>query len=188
LRSDTERVPWRRDIDEFARWCNGRTGFPLIDAALRQLQQTGWMHNRLRMVTAMFLSKYLLLDWRWGERYFMEHLIDGDLAANNGGWQWSASTGTDAVPYFRLLSPLRQAERFDSDASFCKKFLPELRELPAKIILQPGHPLLLATGYPAPMVDLKFARNRALNAFSQSASAMPIDSVASDAVQREMAV
>jgi deoxyribodipyrimidine photo-lyase len=188
LRSDTERVPWRRDIDEFARWCNGRTGFPLIDAALRQLQQTGWMHNRLRMVTAMFLSKYLLLDWRWGERYFMEHLIDGDLAANNGGWQWSASTGTDAVPYFRLLSPLRQAERFDSDASFCKKFLPELRELPAKIILQPGHPLLLATGYPAPMVDLKFARNRALNAFSQSASAMPIDSAASDAVQREMAV
>jgi deoxyribodipyrimidine photo-lyase len=168
LRRETEHVPWRRDADEFARWCNGTTGFPLIDAALRQLQQTGWMHNRLRMVTAMFLCKYLLLDWRWGERYFMQHLIDGDLAANNGGWQWSASTGTDAVPYFRLLSPVRQAERFDADATFCKKFLPELRKLPAKIILQPGHSLLLEAGYPAPMVDLKFARGRALDAFSHT--------------------
>ncbi|HSB97362.1 MAG TPA: deoxyribodipyrimidine photo-lyase [Spongiibacteraceae bacterium] len=170
LRSETERVPWRRDAAEFSQWCVGRTGFPLIDAAMRQLCETGWMHNRLRMVTAMFLSKYLLLDWRWGERYFMQQLIDGDLAANNGGWQWSASTGTDAVPYFRLLSPVRQAERFDADAQFCKRFLPELGALPAKIILQPGHPQLLSTGYPPPMVDLKFARSRALAAFSPATS------------------
>lgn len=166
LRSETERVYWRHDADDFALWCAAKTGFPLVDAALRQLQQTGWMHNRLRMVTAMFLSKYLLLDWRWGERYFMQHLIDGDLAANNGGWQWSASTGTDAVPYFRLLSPVRQAERFDAEAEFCKRFLPELQALSAKIILQPGHSELLNAGYPAPMVDLKFARQRALQAFS----------------------
>jgi deoxyribodipyrimidine photo-lyase len=118
------------------------------------------------MVVAMFLCKYLLLDWRLGERHFMRHLVDGDLAANNGGWQWCASTGTDSVPYFRLLSPVRQAERFDPDAQFCKRFLPELRELPARVVLQPGHPELLATGYPAPMLDLAFARSRALEAFA----------------------
>lgn len=166
LRRETAQLPWRNHAGDFACWSEGRTGFPLIDAAQRQLQQTGWMHNRLRMVVAMFLCKYLLLDWRLGERHFMRHLIDGDLAANNGGWQWCASTGTDAVPYFRLLSPLRQAERFDADARFCKQFLPELQALPAKIILQPGHPELLRTGYPAPMVDLKFARGRALEAFA----------------------
>jgi deoxyribodipyrimidine photo-lyase len=107
-----------------------------------------------------------LLDWRLGERHFMRNLIDGDLAANNGGWQWCASTGTDAAPYFRLLSPVRQSQRFDADAQFCKRFLPELRDLPARIILQPGHPQLLETGYPAPMVELAFARGRALDAFS----------------------
>jgi deoxyribodipyrimidine photo-lyase len=166
LRRETAALPWRNSAAELACWCEGRTGYPLIDAAQRQLLETGWMHNRLRMVVAIFLCKYLLLDWRLGERHFMRHLIDGDLAANNGGWQWCASTGTDAVPYFRLLSPVRQAERFDADAQFCKRFLPELRELPARIILQPGHPQLLATGYPAPMVDLGFARGRALDAFA----------------------
>jgi len=135
---------------------------------MRQLSQTGWMHNRLRMVTAMFLSKYLLIDWRLGERFFMRHLIDGDLAANNGGWQWSASTGTDSVPYFRLLSPVRQMQRFDTDAHFCKKYLPELRALDAKIIAQPGHPDLLGAGYPEPIVDLKFARERVLQAFARA--------------------
>jgi deoxyribodipyrimidine photo-lyase len=166
LRRETAALPWRRDADEFARWRDGRTGFPLIDAAQRQLLQTGWMHNRLRMVVAMFLCKYLLHDWRTGERHFMRHLIDGDLAANNGGWQWCASTGTDAVPYFRLLSPVRQAERFDADAQFCKRFLPELETLPAQAILQPGHPQLLDAGYPAPMVDLRLARQRAIDAFA----------------------
>jgi deoxyribodipyrimidine photo-lyase len=166
LRRETAAVPWRNSPAEFAQWRDGRTGYPLVDAAQRQLLETGWMHNRLRMVVAIFLCKYLLLDWRLGERHFMRHLIDGDLAANNGGWQWCASTGTDAVPYFRLLSPVRQAERFDPDAQFIKRFLPELRALPARSILQPGHPELLAAGYPAPMVDLAFARGRALDAFS----------------------
>jgi len=166
LRSETENVRWRDDEKDFSAWCNGRTGFPLVDAAMRQLVQTGWMHNRLRMVCAMFLSKYLLLDWRRGEQFFMRHLIDGDLAANNGGWQWSASTGTDAAPYFRLLSPVRQMERFDADARFCKQFLPELGALDAKILAQPGHPELLQAGYPPPLIDLKFARERALQAFA----------------------
>jgi deoxyribodipyrimidine photo-lyase len=165
-RPDTEQVPWRYDPEDFQHWCQGRTGFPLIDAAMRQLNQTGWMHNRLRMVAAMFLCKYLLIDWRWGERYFMQRLIDGEIAANNGGWQWCASTGTDAAPYFRLLSPVRQAERFDPQAEFQKHWLPELAQLPAKIILQPGHPQLLASGYPEPMVDTRAARERVLAAFA----------------------
>lgn len=165
LRAETENVKWRDSESDFSAWCEARTGYPLVDAAMRQLVQTGWMHNRLRMVCAMFLSKYLLLDWRRGEDFFMRHLIDGDLAANNGGWQWSASTGTDAAPYFRLLSPLRQLERFDKDALFCKQFLPELAGLDAKIIAQPGHPALLQAGYPPPLVDLKFARERALQAW-----------------------
>jgi len=122
----------------------------------------------------MFLSKYLLLDWRRGERFFMQHLVDGDLAANNGGWQWSASTGTDAAPYFRVLSPLRQAERFDADGEFTKRFLPELRHVDAKLLLQPGHPALLATGYPAPMLDLKQAKAEALAAFAEAGSALEV--------------
>jgi deoxyribodipyrimidine photo-lyase len=166
FRAETEQLRWRDDDNDFARWAEGRTGFPLVDAAMRQLITTGWMHNRLRMVTAMFLSKYLLLDWRRGERFFMQHLVDGDLAANNGGWQWSASTGTDAAPYFRVLNPLRQAERFDPDGEFTRRFLPALRNVDAKLLLQPGHPALLATGYPAPMVDLKVGRDRALAAFA----------------------
>lgn len=172
LRAETRRINWRRDTDEFQRWCAGRTGFPLVDAAMRQLADTGWMHNRLRMLTAIFLSKYLLIDWRWGEDHFMRHLIDGDLAANNGGWQWSASTGTDAVPYFRLLSPLRQAERFDADGTFCKRFLPELRDVPARALLRPGCAELLAAGYPPPMIDLQQGRARMLQAFA-AATAQP---------------
>ncbi|MDB6062337.1 MAG: phrB, partial [Verrucomicrobiaceae bacterium] len=168
MRAETEAVAWRHDKKEFNTWCEGKTGFPLVDAAMRQLNATGWMHNRLRMVTAMFLSKYLLIDWRLGEKYFMQHLIDGDLAANNGGWQWSASTGTDAAPYFRLLSPVRQMERFDADARFCKKFLPELIDVSPKSIAQLGHPDLLQAGYPPPLVDVKFARSRALQAFAQA--------------------
>jgi len=166
MRPETDAVLWRHDVEDFQRWCEGRTGYPLVDAAMRQLLQTGWMHNRLRMVTAMFLCKYLLIDWRWGERFFMRHLIDGDLAANNGGWQWSASTGTDAAPYFRLLSPLRQAERFDPKGIFTKQFLPQLNAVDAKWFSHPGDARLLATGYPAPMVDMKFGRERALAAFA----------------------
>ena len=165
FKEDTDKVAWRYDKDDFQQWCDGETGFPIIDAAMKQLNQTGWMHNRLRMVTAMFLTKYLLIDWRWGERYFMRKLVDGHFASNNGGWQWSASTGTDAAPYFRLLSPLRQAERFDQSGEFIKQYLPQLKDVPAKALMKPGDPLLLATGYPAPMVDLKVAREACLAAF-----------------------
>jgi deoxyribodipyrimidine photo-lyase len=165
FKEDTDKVAWRYDEGDFQKWCDGETGFPIVDAAMKQLNQTGWMHNRLRMVTAMFLTKYLLIDWRWGERYFMRKLIDGHFAANNGGWQWSASTGTDAAPYFRLLSPLRQAERFDPQGEFIKHFLPELKDVPPKVLMKPGDPLLLEAGYPAPMVDLKIAREACLAAF-----------------------
>ncbi|WP_299568182.1 FAD-binding domain-containing protein [uncultured Shewanella sp.] len=130
-------VLWRNDKTEFAAWCEGRTGYPIVDAAMRQLNQTGWMHNRLRMVVASFLTKHLLIDWRWGEKYFRQQLIDGDLAANNGGWQWSAGTGCDAQPYFRVFNPMNQSSKFDPDASFIKRFVPELSNQPLKAIHQP---------------------------------------------------
>jgi deoxyribodipyrimidine photo-lyase len=162
-KQDFGHVPWRHDEAEFTSWCNGETGIPIIDAAMHQLLQTGWMHNRLRMIVAMFLSKHLLIDWRWGERWFMQHLIDGDFSANNGGWQWSASTGTDAAPYFRIFNPVTQSRRFDPDGDFIRRYLPALASLDDKSIHDPG--LLAPRGYPAPMVDLAFGRERALNAF-----------------------
>lgn len=114
-----------------------RTGYPIVDAAMRQLNATGWMHNRLRMITASFLVKDLLIDWRKGERYFMSQLIDGDLAANNGGWQWAASTGTDAAPYFRIFNPTTQGEKFDSDGEFIRQWIPELCDVPGKAVHEP---------------------------------------------------
>ncbi|WP_028300728.1 cryptochrome/photolyase family protein [Oceanospirillum beijerinckii] len=162
FKTQTQALVWRDDQEGLERWQQGKTGFPLVDAAMRQLLETGWMHNRLRMLTAVFLSKYLLIDWRHGERWFMQHLVDGDLASNNGGWQWAASTGTDAVPYFRLLSPYRQAERFDAKGTFIARYVPELEKLPAKQRIQPkGY----VQGYPSPMVDLSEARERMLSAF-----------------------
>jgi deoxyribodipyrimidine photo-lyase len=134
---------------------------------MRQLVQTGWMHNRLRMLVAMFLTKQLLIDWRMGERFFMQHLIDGDLGANNGGWQWAASTGTDAAPYFRIFNPITQSQKFDASGAFIRRFVPELAGLSDKDIHMPA-PLVrqsLAEPYPAPIVELKFARERCLNAF-----------------------
>lgn len=127
-----QHMKWHSSPELFHAWCEGKTGYPLVDAAMRQLNQTGWMHNRLRMVVASFLTKHLLVDWRLGERYFMENLIDGDLAANNGGWQWAASTGCDAQPYFRIFNPIRQSERFDPNGDFIRKYLPELQDLPNK--------------------------------------------------------
>ncbi|MHB0852959.1 deoxyribodipyrimidine photo-lyase [Stutzerimonas nitrititolerans] len=166
FRAHTEILPWRHAPRELAAWQQGRTGLPLIDAAMRQLLATGWMHNRLRMVVAMFLTKNLLIDWREGERFFMRHLIDGELAANNGGWQWSASTGTDAVPYFRLFNPISQSQRFDPQGRFIRRWLPELDHLDNRQIHDPGADGLLAVGnYPPPMVDLAASRQRALNAF-----------------------
>jgi len=165
FKPETDALKWRASSQEYQAWCDGRTGYPLVDAAMKQLNQTGWMHNRMRMVTAMFLSKYLMLDWRLGERYFMEQLLDGELGANNGGWQWSASTGTDAAPYFRVLSPIRQAERFDPDGAFTTHYLPELAGVSKKSLVSPGCPELLARGYSAPIVDLKVGRDRVIDAF-----------------------
>lgn len=166
FRSETEAIPWRDAPEDLQAWQQGNTGFPLIDAAMRQLLATGWMHNRLRMVTAMFLTKNLLIDWREGERFFMRHLIDGDLAANNGGWQWSASTGTDAVPWFRIFNPVTQSRRFDPEGRFIRQWIPELAHLDNHDIhLPPQGTLFSSTRYPAPMVDLKSSRQRALEAF-----------------------
>lgn len=162
-------VKWRKSDSEFKAWCEGKTGYPLVDAAMRQLVQTGWMHNRLRMVVASFLTKHLLIYWREGERFFMQHLIDGDLASNNGGWQWAASTGCDAQPYFRVFNPITQSERFDPNGKFIRKYLPELEKVPDKHIHFP-HAYLASIGadkqcyWPA-IVDHKAARERALAAF-----------------------
>ena len=165
FRPETEWLQWDDDDERFAAWCEGRTGYPLVDAAMRQLVATGWMHNRLRMVTAMFLSKHLWLDWRRGEAFFMQHLIDGDFAANNGGWQWSASTGTDAVPYFRVFNPVRQSQRFDPQGRFIAHWVPALRELDDKSIHEPWKQPLLAPDYPPPVVEHQGVRERVTREF-----------------------
>jgi len=159
----TEAIPWRNDQSDLEAWQQGKTGYPLVDAAMKQLLACGWMHNRLRMVSAMFLTKHLLIDWRLGEKWFMKHLIDGDLAANNGGWQWSASTGTDAVPYFRIFNPVTQSQRFDPDGSFIRFFLPELNSLDNKQVHLPGKDK--PDTYPSPVVELSYGRKRALTSF-----------------------
>ncbi|RDB42272.1 deoxyribodipyrimidine photo-lyase [Halomonas sp. DQ26W] len=161
----TEALAWRRDDVGFRAWCEGRSGYPIVDAGMRQLVQTGWMHNRLRMITAMFLSKHLLIDWRRGEAFFLQHLVDGEFCANNGGWQWAASTGTDAAPYFRIFNPTAQSSRFDPDGAFITEFVPELADLPPRARLAPSAEQRAQTGYPAPIVDHKTARLRALEAF-----------------------
>ena len=157
----TENVKWQQNDDRLRAWQNGTTGYPIVDAAMRQLNATGWMHNRLRMITASFLVKDLLIDWRVGERYFISQLIDGDLAANNGGWQWAASTGTDAAPYFRIFNPTTQGQRFDADGEFIRHWLPELNEVPAKAIHEPwtwADKQGVTLDYPRPLVDHKHAR------------------------------
>jgi deoxyribodipyrimidine photo-lyase len=173
FRLETEGIPWRQADDDFAAWCNGMTGFPIVDAGMRQLRATGWMHNRLRMVVAMFLSKQLLINWQRGEQFFMQNLIDGHLASNNGGWQWAASTGTDAAPYFRIFNPVRQGQRFDPEGNFVRRYCPELASLSAREIHMPSQERLTDLGidYPGPIVDLREGRARALSAF-QTASAM----------------
>jgi len=174
--TDTK-VHWSYDNDDFETWCTGKTGVPLVDAAMRCLNATGFMHNRLRMVTAMFLTKDLLIDWRLGERYFMQRLIDGDFASNNGGWQWSASTGTDSAPYFRIMNPFSQANTHDSKALFIKTWLPELKDIPNSILHNEDKMRKeLAKGgkfadvdYPAPMVEHKSARKLAIAEFKKEA-------------------
>lgn len=169
FRSKTDKLPWNNDPPLYLAWCEGRTGYPLVDAAMRQLNQTGWMHNRLRMVVAMFLSKTLFLDWRLGERYFMQNLIDGDFAANNGGWQWSASTGTDAVPYFRIFNPTTQSQRFDPNGEFIKQFCPELSKLDHKSIHEPFQYGIKddQINYPKPIVSYGKMREKVINLFKE---------------------
>ncbi|MDX1755907.1 MAG: deoxyribodipyrimidine photo-lyase [Marinobacter sp.] len=165
FKPETEALVWNRPGQAFEAWKAGQTGLPIVDAAMRQLNQTGWMHNRLRMVAAMYLTKNLFIDWRLGESYFMEQLADGFLASNNGGWQWSASTGTDAAPYFRVFNPVSQSERFDPEGRFIRRFVPELSGLDNKAIHQPWRSGSLPNGYPAPLVDLKDSRKEAIARF-----------------------
>ena len=160
---ETEAIAWGNNPELFAAWQEGRTGYPIVDAGMRQLAETGWMHNRLRMITASFLCKHLHIDWRWGERHFLQQLIDADFASNNGGWQWAASTGTDAAPYFRIFNPTTQSQRFDAQGRFIRHYVPELATLSNKAIHQPG-----ATGtYPAPIVDHRASRETTLALFQE---------------------
>jgi deoxyribodipyrimidine photo-lyase len=153
FRRELDAVQWNDDPAGWRAWCAGRTGFPFVDAAMRQLAQCGWMHNRARMVVASFLTKDLLLDWRRGARWFMRHLVDGDPASNNGGWQWAASTGTDAQPYFRIFNPLLQGEKFDPDGAYVRRFVPELRHLPDRYVHRPWEAATPPPDYPPPIVD-----------------------------------
>ena len=185
FRPEYDRIEWERGPEAealFAAWCEGRTGYPLVDAAMAQINQTGYMHNRLRMVVASFLTKDLGIDWRWGERYFAQALNDFDLAANNGGWQWAASTGCDAQPYFRIFNPVSQSEKFDTEGKFIRRYLPQLAALPDKALHAPwlARPMeRLAAGvelgrdYPQPVVMHDVARARTLQRFSVVKSASP---------------
>ena len=147
-----DRIPWRNNEAEFEAWCAGTTGYPIVDAGMRELNATGFMHNRVRMIVASFLTKHLLIDWRWGEAYFAKKLLDFELASNNGGWQWAAGTGTDAQPYFRVFNPDSQTEKFDKDLVYIKKWVPEFG----------------TASYPKPIVDHKFARNRAIETYKKA--------------------
>ncbi|SNY50733.1 deoxyribodipyrimidine photo-lyase type I [Arsukibacterium tuosuense] len=166
FQADTAAIRWRNNKKLFEAWCEGKTGYPIVDAAMRQLNQTGWMHNRLRMITASFLVKDLQIDWRWGEQYFMSKLIDGEFAANNGGWQWAASTGTDAAPYFRIFNPVTQSERFDPQGKFIRQFMPELAQSDNKEIHWPHKKSTPSNYWPA-IVDHNEARKITLALFTE---------------------
>ncbi len=174
LRQDFDKFPWRRSAAALTAWQQGRTGYPIVDAGMRQLWHTGWMHNRVRMITASFLIKHLLIDWRHGERWFWDTLVDADLANNVASWQWVAGSGADAAPYFRIFNPTLQGERFDAAGEYVKRWVPELQRLDAKHIHAPWRAgkeqlddagIVLGKTYPQPMVDHRAARDRALGAF-----------------------
>jgi len=160
-----KKLKWDNNKKYFAAWKEGKTGFPIVDAGMRELKTTGWMHNRVRMIVASFLTKDLLIDWKWGEKYFMEMLLDGDLAPNNGGWQWAASTGCDPQPYFRIFNPWLQSKRFDKEGEYIKKYIPELKEVDAKELHAPiiGHDT-----YPEPIVEHSEQRNLALEMYKEA--------------------
>jgi deoxyribodipyrimidine photo-lyase len=174
FRPELRNIPWRDDPANFSAWVEGQTGYPIVDAAMHQLNTTGWMHNRARMICASFLTKDLLVDWRKGERYFMQHLLDGDPAANNGGWQWTAGTGTDAAPYFRVFNPVLQGKKFDPRGAYIHRWLPELSGVPDEFIhmpleipvdMQVSVGCVIGKDYPAPIVDHAMARQRVLSAY-----------------------
>ena len=182
FRPEYDEIVWRNREKEFEAWGNGRTGYPLVDAAMRQLATSGWMHNRARMIVASFLVKDLLIDWRWGEKFFLQHLVDGDPAANNGGWQWTAGTGTDAAPYFRIFNPISQSKKFDPRGEFIRRWVPELANVPNDYIHEPWlmPPLVqksancrIGSEYPAPIVDHAEARDWTLAAYKNAREADP---------------
>ena len=152
FKSKYDNIPWRNNKADFEKWCAGKTGYPIVDAGMRELNTTGYMHNRVRMIVASFLTKHLLIDWRWGEAYFAKKLLDFELSSNNGGWQWAAGSGTDAQPYFRIFNPYSQTDKFDKDNTYIKKWVPEYG----------------TNQYPEPMVDHKDARQRALDTFKEA--------------------
>jgi deoxyribodipyrimidine photo-lyase len=171
LREQYRDFEWLDDDESFAAWCEGRTGYPVVDAAMRMLNATGWMHNRARMIVASFLTKDLLIDWRKGEQYFIQQLIDGDSASNSGGWQWAAGVGADAQPFFRVFNPTLQGQRFDPEGVFVKQWLPELAQVPIEFVHEPWkmseadqrrYNVVIGRDYPAPIIDHAFARDRAL--------------------------
>jgi deoxyribodipyrimidine photo-lyase len=164
-RREYDFLVWNDDAKGFEAWCQGRTGYPIVDAGVRQLRATGWMHNRVRMVVASFLSKDLLLDWREGERFFFERLVDGDPASNNGGWQWAASTGTDAQPYFRIFNPVSQGRRWDPQGRYVRRWVPELRRVPDAHVHAPWKADRPPADYPPPLVDHLERREIALERF-----------------------
>ena len=147
-----DNIEWINNEHDFTKWCEGQTGIPIIDAGMRELNQTGYMHNRVRMIVASFLTKNLLIDWRWGEAYFAQKLLDFELASNNGGWQWAAGCGTDAAPYFRVFNPILQAEKFDPQQVYIKKWVPEFG----------------TKNYTSPIVDLKSSRDRCLVVYKKA--------------------
>lgn len=160
-------LPWGQADERFARWCRGETGFPIVDAGIREMLSTGFMHNRVRMIVAMFLTKDLRIDWRLGEQFFMQHLVDGEIANNNGGWQWSAGTGADAAPYFRIQNPWTQTLRYDLEGDYVRQWVPELAKAPSGVLgAEPEPGKSVWPGYPAPLVNHREERSRALDWFN----------------------